>query len=131
MTDHVVILTGGATPGGTSPEIPDMPEYKMAAIMDDPGRYLSDDVVVAAKAGVLAGWAAGFREAAILHRVVAVWVLPDDVEARRFAELVTGQIDPAYVRRALSPMAEVLAIGEQFAREVGSRTAATGEEQGS
>ena len=51
--------------------------------------------------------ALGFKEAATLHRTVAVWVLGDKEEAERFAEFVTREIDPAYVTAALSPLNEI------------------------
>lgn len=42
------------------------------------------------------------------YHASACWILRDEDTARRFAEFVTAEIDPAQVMRALDPAAELL-----------------------
>jgi hypothetical protein len=43
-------------------------------------------------------------------------VIDDGPEAARFAEFITREVDPAYVLRAASPVAELLAAWEDQRR---------------
>jgi hypothetical protein len=102
---YVVILTGGLLPDGRPPASSDPPRVQLDLAIErgtDPGgtpvlRHVAEEA-----------WLLGFKEAATLHRTVAVWVLDDKEEAERFAEFVTREIDPAYVTTALSPLNEIL-----------------------
>jgi hypothetical protein len=107
---YVVILTGGALPGqdhGTPEgyQVDLALQHAGCASGDKMGRH------VAGKA-----WRLGYAEAAKLHRVVAVYVLDDADDARRFAEFVTREIDPAYVKTAVSPLGELFAVAEELRR---------------
>jgi hypothetical protein len=122
MTQHVVILTGGGTPGEQD-RPPEPGRMDLALALDRAGVSEYDrDIIMAgrdvdrltpANARLLAvaaeAFKAGYRQAAMLHRVVAVWVLPGLPAAQRFAAFITAQVDPAYVRTAGDPLPELLA----------------------
>lgn len=100
---YVVILTGGAQPGD---EHGDMPLHQVDLAIKGAGPHPDPDVRLRRVAEE--GWCLGYAEAAKLQRVVAVWVLDDEADAKRFAEFVTREIDPAYVAAARSPLDEML-----------------------
>lgn len=104
---YAVILTGGAPPDGT--EHADPPRNQLDLAIE---RGTGDDGPVLRHVAEEA-WLLGYKEAAALHRTVAVWVLgSDEDEAKRFAEFVTREIDPAYVTTARSPLGEMLTAAE-------------------
>ena len=102
---YVVILTGGSLPGGRPPVSSDPPRMHLDLAIE---RGTAGDGTPVLRHVAEEAWLLGFREAATLHRTVAVWVLGDKEEAERFAEFVTREIDPAYVTAALSPLTEML-----------------------
>lgn len=102
---YVVILTGGLLPDGRPPVNLDPPRMHLDLAIE---RGTASDGTPVLRHVAEEAWALGFKEAATLHRAVAVWVLGDKEEAERFAEFVTREIDPAYAVAALSPLNEVL-----------------------
>jgi hypothetical protein len=107
----VVLLTGGALPGQTeaAPGPNDIEvALERAGVAGDLGPL---DAMLARK---VAGEAFqhGWHQAAQLHRTVAVYVLEDAEDARRFAEFMSREVDPVHVMRAASPLAETLAAAE-------------------
>ena len=107
---YVVILTGGLLPDGRPPVRSDPPRSHLDLATE---RGTDKDGTPVLRHVAEEAWALGFKEAATLHRTVAVWVLGDKEEAERFAEYVTHDIDPAYVAVARSPLAETLTAIEQ------------------
>jgi hypothetical protein len=108
---HVVILTAGALPGAEPPQpYPTQLAVVSAALTgnDTPG-----DPELAA-----AYWRAGWEQAAKEHRVVAVYVLPGEEAAARFAAFMTAEVDPAYARAASCPVDELLRHAENCAGRV-------------
>jgi hypothetical protein len=96
---YVVILTGGALPGQEAREA-DGTDLAVARSV-----YAAEGL----DAALAAAFRGGYKQAAFEYRTVAVWVVgSDEHEAKRFAEFVTREIDPAYVTRALSPLTEML-----------------------
>lgn len=104
---YVVILTGGARPGD---ERADPPGYQLDLAIEGAGTHA--DPAVLARRIAEEGWQIGYVEAAKRQRVRAVWVVDAEGDAARFAEFVTREIDPAYVARSLSPLAEMLTAAE-------------------
>ena len=104
---HVVILTGGARPGD---ERANPPVYQLDLAIEGAGTH--PEPAIMARRIAEEGWQAGYAEAAKLQRVIAVWVVDDEADAKRFAEFVTREVDPAFVIRAQSPLAEVLTGAE-------------------
>ena len=102
---YVVILTGGLLPDGRPPVRSDPPRSHLDLATE---RGTDKDGTPVLRHVAEEAWALGFKEAATLHRTVAVWVLDDKDEAERFAEFVTREIDPAYAIAALSPLDEIL-----------------------
>jgi hypothetical protein len=103
---HVVILTGGGLPDEETPG-PHRNDVDLA--LQRAGCDLAtvpDNAVL--RQIVAEAFKVGYHQAAMLHRVVAVWVLPDQAGAERFAKFVTAEVDPAYVRQAGDPLAELL-----------------------
>lgn len=111
----VVILTGGALPM-SDPDGPHPHEIELA--LERSGAAAIPDALEAHLARRIAGEAflVGWHAAAKEHRVVQVYVIDDGPEAARFAEFITREVDPAYVRRAASPVAELLAAWEDQRR---------------
>lgn len=119
MTQHVVILTGGALPGQPTPDPTSIDLLAVNGVLHDTMTQLASlgvdtdhgvgDVLAAHSR---AYWRAGWEQAAKLHRPAAVWVLGDEVEAGRFAGLVTEAADLAYVMPARSAMHEALTAFE-------------------
>lgn len=119
MRPYVVILTGGALPGQQDAD-PHPNDIELA--LQRAGVAGTLGPLDATLARVVAGEAfrVGWHAAAQLHRVVAVYALEDEGEAAWFAAFCSADVDPAYVRRAASPLTAALAAWEserQAARE--------------
>ena len=120
--EHVVILTGGGVPGEEdNPPEPHENDLALAldraaaaAGVDEVGGYRNDWVArtVAAEA-----FKVGYHQAAMLHRVVAVYVVDGEEAAARFAAVMTAEVDPVYPRKAADPMLELLKCAEQAGLE--------------
>jgi hypothetical protein len=122
MRPHVVILTGGAVPDAPAP---DPASAELNAVRDEMAAAVADlglnglepagreHALALLTALAASGWRAGWRKAVILHRPVAVYVIDDDCEAKRFADFMTAEVDPAYVIASSSPMTELLASCEE------------------
>jgi hypothetical protein len=100
---YVVILTGGAQPDQEAREA-DQTDLAVARSI-----YVAEGL----DAALAAAFRGGYKRAAFEYRTVAVWITgSDEEEARRFAGFVTREIDPAYVTRGLSPLAELLTAAD-------------------
>jgi hypothetical protein len=107
---YVVILTGGLLPDGRPPASSDPPRAHLDLAIE---RGTGKDGTPVLRHVAEEAWALGFKEAATLHRTVAVWVLDGKEEAERFAEFVTREIDPAYVTAGRSPLNEILNAADE------------------
>lgn len=112
---HIVILTGGARPGDSTP-MPSRNDLDLAladaGVPDSavPRLFWEQltDAQVTVEGIVTAAFRTGYAKAAQLHRAVAAWILEDPAQARQFAAWATRAIDPAYVITARDPLAEML-----------------------
>jgi hypothetical protein len=114
----VVILTGGAAPMSSGSADPHPADIELA--LEHAGVAGTMGPLDAALARRVAGAAfkAGWHRSAQLHRAVAVYVFDDGAEAARFARWLTGEVDPAHVMRARSPVGEmIIAADAAKARE--------------
>lgn len=115
---HVVLLTGGALPGQENPEATrndiDVTIQRAGLAV----RTEAEDAL--ARKVAAAAYRLGYDHGSRDHRVVAAWIAGSEDDAAGFAEFVTREIDPAYVIKARSPLAELLAAAEAArAREEG------------
>jgi hypothetical protein len=105
----VVILTGGALPGqDTAVPHPNDIDLAWERGRVDPA---SPEIIdgLAARRIAYEAFRIGWHQAALLHRVIAVYLLDDDRnDADRFARFMTAEVDPAYVMRAALPLDELL-----------------------
>jgi hypothetical protein len=113
---YVVILTGGLLPDGRPPVDSDPPRAHLDLAIE---RGTGKDGNPVLRHIAEEAWELGFKEAATLHRTVGVWVVgSDEDEAKRFAEFVTREIDPAYVTKARSPLGEMLNAADEERRRL-------------
>ena len=119
---YLVILTGGGLPSD-SDQPPDPYATQIAPALDlyqpecscctNNECECGGAKVTSASAVAAAAFKAGYHQAALLHRVVAVYAVEDPAEAQMLAAAVTREIDPAYVTHAASPLAEALSCYRQ------------------
>ena len=103
---YVVILTGGALPGQEAPQATrndiDLAIQRAGIAV----RTEAEDAV--ARKAAAAAFRHGYERGARDHRTVTVWVVDSEDDAAGFAAFVTREIDPAYVIKPRSPLAELL-----------------------
>lgn len=99
-----VILTGGGLPDENIPE-PHRNDIDLA--LDRAGDGPCDPGL--ARSIAAEAFRIGYRQAAMLHRVMSVFAVPGGQEqAEAFAAWLTREIDPAYARRLADPLDELL-----------------------
>ena len=108
---YVVILTGGDLPGQEAPETGRIDIEVSLQLAGLAIRTVTEDAL--ARKVAAAAFRHGYERGAHASRTVAVWVLDGKEEAERFAEFVTREIDPAYVKAALSPLNEILNAADE------------------
>jgi hypothetical protein len=110
---YVVILTGGALPGQ---EVPKAIRNDIDVAIQRAGvaiRTAAEDDL--ARKVAAAAFRHGYHSGARDHRTVTAWVVDSEDDAAGFAAAVTRDVDPAYVIKARSPLAELLAAIEPAA----------------
>jgi hypothetical protein len=116
---YVVILTGGALPGQETPE-PTRIDIDVAIQRAGVAiRTAAEDELVRKVAAAAFGH--GYHGGARDHRMVTAWVVDSEDDAAGFAAAITRDVDPAYVIKARSPLAELLAAAEAMHRSNGGK----------
>jgi hypothetical protein len=103
----VVILTGGALPGRETPEATRLDIDVAIQRAGLAVRTEAEDAL--ARKVAAAAFRHGYDQGARDHRTVAAWIVDGEDDAAAFARFVTRDVDPAYVIKPRSPLAELLA----------------------
>lgn len=100
MTGYVVILAGGDRPGSAPPELT---RAGRALIAERAGL---DTAAARAQAGaaIAVAWTVAMAAARDHYRPRAAYVVDDETEAARLAELLTAEVDPAWYLTASDPL---------------------------